>query len=45
MNYNKQDTMIILNNLIKVFNKSTDENIQLKVEAMILAFQFHLRSF
>lgn len=45
MNYNLKDTMTITENLIKVFNRTTDENMKLKLEAIIKCFQYHLNSF
>jgi len=43
MNLSKWATMLILEKLIKDFEDSTDKDI--RKEAEIKAFQFHLRSF
>jgi hypothetical protein len=43
MNLSKEVTMIILEKLIKDFENSVDKNI--RDEALIKVFQFHLRSF
>lgn len=45
MKYSYSDTVIILENLIKTFNRTEDEVLQLKLEGMILCFQHHLKSF
>jgi len=44
MNYTLEESLTIANNLIKAFNRSTDKNIQLKLEAMIKCFQYHIKS-
>lgn len=43
MNCSKKVTMLILEKLIKVFEESADKDI--RKEAEIKCFQFHLRSF
>lgn len=45
MNYTLEESLTITENLIKVFNNTTDENMQLKLEAMIKCFQHRIKSF
>lgn len=44
MNYTKQETIKILDNLIRCFNNVSNDDLDLKLESMILCFQFHLKS-
>lgn len=45
MNYTKEETMTIIENLLKFYERNTDDMMEVELSAMIKAFQTHLKGF